>query len=236
MLHIQLHLWLQVGVVDYTFIKPTLSYVLTNEEKKRFIQIIETLKTPTHYVSSFKKIIKDRDLKGMKSHDYHIMMQEILPLCMQHLMTKECKMVIIHLYRVFKRLCAKVVDPAMMGDLKKEMAITLALLEQEFLPSIFDVMTHLIIHLVEELELCGLVQTRWMYPIERYLKTLNGYVGNRAKPEGGMAKRYAIEEAVGFALNISWILQPQANIRCGMTKKTPPHLMRCWKVVGVHEL
>ncbi len=86
----------------------------------------------------------------------------------------------------------------MMGDLKKEVAITLALLEQEFLPSIFDVMTHVLIHLVEDLELCGIVQTRWMYLIERYLKTLNGYMENRKKPKGSMAKRYALEEAVGF--------------------------------------
>jgi hypothetical protein len=92
------------------------------------------------------------------------------------------------------------VDPPMMGDLKKEVAITLDLLKQEFLPSILDVMTHLLICLVEELELCGLVQTWWMYPIERYLKTLNGYVGNRAKPKGSMAKKYAIEEMVGFCI------------------------------------
>ncbi len=37
-----------------------------------------------------------------------------------------------------------------------------------------------------------------MYPIERYLKTLKGYVGNRAKPKGSMVKKYTIEEAVGF--------------------------------------
>jgi hypothetical protein len=67
------------------------------------------------------------------------------------------------------------------------MAITLALLEQEF-PPFFEIMTHLLIHLIEELELCGLVQTKWMYFIERYLKTLKGYVGNRTKLEGSMAK------------------------------------------------
>jgi hypothetical protein len=67
-------LWLQVGVVDHGFTKPIASYVLKNEEKERFIQIIDILKTPTHYVSSLKKIIKDHDLKGMKSHDYQIMM------------------------------------------------------------------------------------------------------------------------------------------------------------------
>jgi hypothetical protein len=72
--NIRPHLWLQASVVDHGFIKPVASYVLKNEEKERFIQIIETLKTPTHYVSSLKKIIKGHDLKGMKSHDYHIMM------------------------------------------------------------------------------------------------------------------------------------------------------------------
>jgi hypothetical protein len=39
-----------------------------------------------------------------------------------------------------------------------------------------------------------------MYPIERYLKTLKGYVGKRAKLEGSMAKRYTIEETVGFCI------------------------------------
>ncbi len=73
------------------------------------------------------------------------------------------------------------------GGFEKEMAIALALLEQEFPPSFFEVVTHLLIHLVEELKLCGLVQTQWMYFIERYLKTLKGYVGN-------------IEEAIGFCI------------------------------------
>jgi hypothetical protein len=100
----QPHLWLQASVVNHGFIKPAKSYVLTYEEKERFIQIIETLKTPTHYVSSLNKRIKDQDLKGMKSHGYHIVMQEILFLCMQHLMTKEWKMAILHLCQVFKRL------------------------------------------------------------------------------------------------------------------------------------
>ncbi len=136
---------------------------------------------------------------GMESHDYHIEMQEILPLCMWHLMTKECRMTIIHLCWVFKRLCAKVVDLVVMGDLKKEVAITLALLEQES-PPFFVVMTHLSIHLVKELELCGLVQTWWMYPIERYLKTLKGYVGNITKLEGSMAKKYKVEKVVGLCI------------------------------------
>jgi hypothetical protein len=37
-----------------------------------------------------------------------------------------------------------------------------------------------------------------MYPIERYLKTLKGYVQNKARPEGNMAKGYALKEVLGF--------------------------------------
>jgi hypothetical protein len=98
----------------------------------------------------------------MKSHDFHVMMQDVLPLCLRGLMSKGCWMSIIHLCHVFKKLCVKIVDPTTMGEVKKEVAICLILLEQEFPPSFFDIMTHLLVHLVEELELCGLVRMHWM--------------------------------------------------------------------------
>lgn len=57
------HLWLQP--ITGGFVKLVASYVLSNEEKDRFLQIIVDLKTPIGYVSSLrKKIYKDRDLKG----------------------------------------------------------------------------------------------------------------------------------------------------------------------------
>ncbi|KAL6282054.1 hypothetical protein ACE6H2_012983 [Prunus campanulata] len=39
---------------------------------------------------------------------------------------------------------------------------------------------------------------RWMYPFERYMKVLKGYVQNRTHPEGCIAERYIAEEAVEF--------------------------------------
>jgi hypothetical protein len=92
----------------------------------------------------------------------------------------------------------KVFDPMTMEDLKQDVAMTLVLLEQEFHPSVFHIMTHLIVHLVEELELCSPIHIQWMYPIEWYLKTLKGFVKNKARPKGNMAKCYALEEALGF--------------------------------------
>jgi hypothetical protein len=74
----------------------------------------------------------------------------------------------------------------------------MALLEIHFPPSFFDIMTHLLYHLVDELDMCGLVSTRWMYPIERYMKTLKHYVRNLARPEACMAEGYARDECLGF--------------------------------------
>jgi hypothetical protein len=39
---------------------------------------------------------------------------------------------------------------------------------------------------------------RWMYPVERYLRTLKGYVHNKAHPEGSMAEGYILEKCLTF--------------------------------------
>jgi hypothetical protein len=72
------------------------------------------------------------------------------------------------------------------------------MLEKEFPPGFFNIMAHLIIHLAEELFICGLVHTRWMYPIERYMKSLKDYVRTKARPEGSMAEGDVMDETLGF--------------------------------------
>ncbi|CAL9005352.1 unnamed protein product [Prunus brigantina] len=56
----------------------------------------------------------------------------------------------------------------------------------------------IVVHLVREVRLCGPVYFRWMYPFERYMKVLKGYVQNRTRPKGCIAERYIAEEAVEF--------------------------------------
>ncbi len=37
-----------------------------------------------------------------------------------------------------------------------------------------------------------------MYHVEHYMKTLKGYVKNKARPKRSMTEGYAIEKALGF--------------------------------------
>lgn len=178
---------------------PAAPYVLSKKEKEIFVGILRGLKTPSNYVGHLaKRITTDGDLKGLKSHDYHVLMQQILPLCIRTLLRKDVRVAILRICRVFHQLCMKAIDPTSIKGLLEETSITMCLLEKVFPPSFFDVMSHLPIHLVEQLDICGPVHTRWMYPVERYLKILKGYVRQRNRPEGSMAAGYVMDETLGF--------------------------------------
>jgi hypothetical protein len=103
-------------------------------------------------------------------------------------------MEVMQMCKVFRRICTKVYNPAEFESMESDVA----LLEMEFPPSFFEIMTHLPYHLVDELNLCGPITARWMYPIERYMKTLKDYVRNMARPKASMAEGYLKEECLGF--------------------------------------
>jgi hypothetical protein len=55
-------------------------------------------------------------------------------------------------------------------------------------------------HIVEELDLCGPVTTKWMYLVEKYMKTFKTYVRNMARPEASMVEGYVKDECIGFIM------------------------------------
>ncbi|RVW59097.1 hypothetical protein CK203_113303 [Vitis vinifera] len=81
--------------------------------------------------------LEELKLFGLKSHDYHALMQQLLPVALRSVLPKHVR-------------------------------------------------------------LCGPVYFRWMYPFERYMKVLKGYVRNHNRPEGCIVECYLAEEAVEF--------------------------------------
>ena len=65
-----------------------------------------------------------------------------------------------------------------------------------FPPSFFDIMVHLIVHLVPPIEALGPMYFHEMWTYERFMSILNGYMSNRAHPEGSMIEAYTTEEAI----------------------------------------
>ena len=196
---IRRHLWLTPNPRrNGGMLKPMAPYVLTNDEFDAFANTLESLKPPTGLVSNMAQHIRKKKFGGLKSHDYHVLMQQLMPLALRGLLQRGPRMAVMRICRVFRKICASVWDPSEIQALNADVARSMALLEIHFPPSFFDVMTHLVYHLVDELDVCGPVACRWMYPIERYMKTLKEYVRNTARPEACMAEGYVRDECLGF--------------------------------------
>ncbi|XP_074265753.1 uncharacterized protein LOC141588197 [Silene latifolia] len=98
----------------------------------------------------------------------------------------------------FNAIFSKVVDSDTLSTLQRDIIITMCELEIFFPPSFFDIMQHLVVHLVREIKICGPLFLRNMYPFERYMKPLGGYVRYQNRPEGCMIQGYVAEEALEF--------------------------------------
>ncbi|MCO5549356.1 hypothetical protein L7F22_002826 [Adiantum nelumboides] len=73
-----------------------------------------------------------------------------------------------------------------------------------------DLKVHLLVHLVDEVEIAGTVHARWMFFLERFMKTLKRFVRQRARPEGSMAEGWMVQESCVFISE--YLTRSQNNI------------------------
>ncbi|XP_052732434.1 uncharacterized protein LOC128196236 [Vigna angularis] len=175
-------------------------YTLSNVNKDIFLKTLKNITVPDGYSSNISRCVdvKQRKIGGLKSHDSHVLMEQILPLAIRKTLPKEVSSILIDLCSFFKQLCNKVLKIDQLVQLQDRVVLTLCHMEMLFPPSFFTVMVHLIVHLVEDAKRGGPVQYRWMYPIERYLGKLKSYVRNKAQAEGSIAEGYLAEECLTF--------------------------------------
>ncbi|XP_056685679.1 uncharacterized protein [Spinacia oleracea] len=195
------HLWLETNHNGSEYMPPA-SYSMSTEEKERFLNVLQKLKVPDGYGSNLSSCVnmKQRKLINLKSHDNHVLMQDILPVALRASNATKVIDLLARLSSFFKKLCSTRIDLDDLDGLQDGIILTLCELEKEFLPSFFTIMVHLLIHLVEEVKLGGPVQYRWMYPIERYLSHLKSHVTNKAQPERSIAEGFLLEETIRFCL------------------------------------
>jgi len=179
---------------------PPSLYSLGKDKKIMLCTFLEGVRMPDGYASNIKRCVDFDGCKvsGLKSHDYHVILQKLLPLVARHILPEDVARPLIELSRFFNALCSKELVQSDIEKLSSSIAETLCQLEMIFPPAFFDIMMHLPVHLAEETKIGGPVCYRWMYPIERYLRTLKGYVRNKAHPEGSIAEGYISEECMTF--------------------------------------
>ncbi|XP_028097569.1 uncharacterized protein LOC114297356 [Camellia sinensis] len=172
-----------------SFEKPPAFYTLSLAERQGFYDFLKSIKYPDGYAANVSNCVTANGgkLVGLKSHDCHVLLQRLLPIGMRGYLPTEIGTTLFELGTFFKQLCSKTLRVTDLEQLQEQIVLILCKLEKIFPPAFFDVMVHLAIHLPYEAMVGGPVQYRWMYPIERMLGLLKGFVGNKARPEGSVA-------------------------------------------------
>lgn len=98
------------------------------------------------------------ELFGMKIHDYHVLMQHLLSVAIRCLLPKHVCFSFIYMSNTFRVLCSKELNFSDLKMMEKQLLFIMSNLERIFPLAFFNVIVHLLVHLVEEAKLGGHVQ------------------------------------------------------------------------------
>jgi hypothetical protein len=176
------------------------SYTLRKEEKDIMFDCLNSMKVPSGYSSNIKGIIsmKDKKFTNLKAHDCHMLMTQLLPVALRGVLPEKVRLAFIKLCVFLNAILQKAIDPRNLVKLQNDVVQCLVGFDLAFPPSFFDIMTHLLMHLVKEITTLGPVYLHNMWPFERFMSVLKKYVLNRARPEGSIAKGYVTEKVIEF--------------------------------------
>jgi hypothetical protein len=108
--------------------------------------------------------------------------------------------------------------------LQEEIIVILCELEIYIPPAFFDIMVHLLVHLVDDIIHLGPTFLHNMMPFKRLNGVIKGFVRNRSRPDGSIAKGFLTYECVSFCQNYLRTKEEDIDDPVGLPKRT--HLDR----------
>ena len=126
--------------------KPAVEYTFFEENRIKFCRFIRSVKFPNGFASNLSKNVAPNDsrLVGLKSHNCHVIMQRLLPIGCQSLVSKNIQSTITELCIFCKQLCASTVNVSDMVEAQNHLVFILCKLERIFSPAFFDITIHLV--------------------------------------------------------------------------------------------
>ena len=140
----------------------------------------------------------ERKFTNLKSHDCHVLMTELLAVVLRGILPDNIWLTIVKLCAFLNAVSQKVIDPDNLIKLQNDVVQCLVGFELIFPLSFFNIMTHLLVHLVKEIDIFRPVFSHNMFPFERFMGVLKKCVRNRARPEESIASAYRTEDVIDF--------------------------------------
>ncbi|KAG1362425.1 hypothetical protein COCNU_10G006440 [Cocos nucifera] len=160
-------LWAEKRGSKRTYLPPA-CFTMSPYEKNLFYEVLENVKFSEGYASNVSHCIhKNHKFFGLKSHDYHVLMQQLIPLAVRGTLPDKVSSVLIEFCSFFQGLYGKSLKVDELELFEEKIALILYEMEKKISPSFFTIMVHLVIYLASEAKIAGHVFYRWMYLIER---------------------------------------------------------------------
>jgi hypothetical protein len=112
---------------------------LSREQRREVLEWIKTLMFPDGYAVNLRRGVNLSTLRvlGMKSHDYHIWIERLLPAMVRGYVPEHVWLVLAELSYLFRQICAKEISRIVISDLEKVAPMLLCKLEKIFPPGFF---------------------------------------------------------------------------------------------------
>jgi hypothetical protein len=179
----------EVEEEEQDYLGPT-SYTLSKEEKDIMFDCLNSMKVPSGYSSDIKGILnmKDKKFTNLKAHDCHMLMTQLLPVALRGVLPEKVRLSLIKLCAFLNAISQKVINPRNLVKLQNDVVKCLVSFELAFPPSFFDIMTHLMVHLVKEITILGPIFLHNMWPFESSCQSsrnifLTAHVRKEASPK-----------------------------------------------------
>ncbi|KAK1679749.1 hypothetical protein QYE76_040597 [Lolium multiflorum] len=107
----------------------------------------------------------------------------------------------------FDVITRKSISVKKLARLQEEIVVILCEMEMYFPPAFFDVMVHLLVHIMDDIVSLGPAFLHNMMPFERMNGVIKGYVRNRSHPDGSIVQGW-LKECISFCTNYLDIEDP----------------------------
>ncbi|KAK1565940.1 hypothetical protein QYE76_007682, partial [Lolium multiflorum] len=189
---------------------PPSCFTFSPAEVDQFFNCLLGVRVPFGYSGLISRYMdpKKRNFSGMKSHDCHVMMTQILPVAIRGIMDDHVRATLTGLCNFFDVITRKSISVKKLARLQEEIVVILCEMEMYFPPAFFDVMVHLLIHIMDDIVSLGPAFLHNMMPFERMNGVIKGYVRNRSHPDGSIVQGWLTEECISFCTNYLDIEDP----------------------------
>ena len=179
-------LWV-VAKPNGSVLLPSAPWRLRKMKEQQVKNVISKFRTPTGCMRCLKTTFtQDDDLSGLKSHDWHKILQFVLPIAIKDCPSDDIRETIYRISSLAWWISSKEIRKESIEAARLNSIEASCMVETFFPRSLLTIQMHLLVHVVDEVADAGNVHSMWVFFLEMIMKILKGFVHQRARPKGSM--------------------------------------------------